>query len=81
MDRLRIDYPCPWDYQIIGSDEQRMRNAVALLVEGKYVLTLGNRSKKARYMSLHLTVEVQSEVERLRLFEALRKHDDITYVL
>lgn len=78
----RIDYPCRWDYQVIGEDEQRMRIAVAGIVGNvDYVLTLANRSERARYCSLHLSLEVESAERRVAIFEALRRHADVRYVL
>ena len=80
--RPRIDYPCNWDYQVIGEDEQQLRIAVAGVVGNvQYVLSLANRSTRGRYCSLHLTLEVRSEEERVAIFRELRRHPDILYVL
>lgn len=80
--RPEIDYPGPWDYQIIGEDEQRVRIAVAGIVGNvEYMLSRANISKKGRYVSLLLTVVVKDEAERLSIFHALRQHADVRYVL
>lgn len=81
MERPKIDYPCPWDYQIIGEDEQRLRGAVAVVLEDRYVLTLSHRSQRGRYCSMQLTIEVRDEPHRIQVFEALKDHQDILYVL
>jgi putative lipoic acid-binding regulatory protein len=84
MDRrdLNLTYPCRWDYHVIGEDEHRLRVAVAGIVGNvEYVLSLANRSKRGRYLSLHLTLVVSDEEHRLRLFDELRKHTDVRYVL
>ena len=81
-ERLEIDYPSRWDYRLIGEDEARIRIAVAGIVGNvDYLLTFANRSKKARYVSLQLSLEVASEEERVGIFEELRRHEDIRYVL
>ena len=81
-DDLNLTYPCRWDYHVIGEDEQTLRIAVAGVVGNvEYVLSLANRSKRGRYLSMHLTVVVQDEAHRLRLFEELREHADVRYVL
>jgi len=81
-DKPDIDYPTRWDYRIIGEDERRIRIAVAGIVGNvPFVLSLANRSKRARYVSLHLTLEVENESHRLRVFEELRRHEDVRYVL
>ena len=71
----------PLCYQLIGTDEQRLRGAVAVVIDDKYVLTLSNRSKHMRYCSLQLTIEVRGEEHRIKVFEDLKHHDDILYVL
>ena len=81
-ERLDIEYPCSWDYRLIGEDEARIRIAVAGIVGNvDFLLTLANRSKKARYVSLQLSLEVASEEERVGIYESLRHHEDIRYVL
>ncbi|MFT5051654.1 MAG: putative lipoic acid-binding regulatory protein [Chlamydiales bacterium] len=81
MDTPDIQYPCPWDYQIIGANEERLRGAVTVILEDKYVLTLSNRSKNMRYCSMQLTVEVRDDDHRLSVFDGLRRHADILFVL
>ncbi len=82
MDKLRIDYPCPWDYRLIGEDEARMRAAVAEVVgAAPHVLTLANRSRTMRYCSLQLTLQVHDEAERVGTFERLRRLSAVRYVL
>lgn len=81
MDKPHIDYPCPWDYQLIGKNEQRLRGAVAVTLNDKYVLTLSHHSKNMRYCSMQLTIEVRDDAHRLNTFEKLRQHDDILFVL
>jgi hypothetical protein len=79
---LSIRYPCPWDYQIIGEDEDAIRSVVGeTLGAAEYVLTLANRSRKGRYVSLHLTVRVRDESQRTGIFEALRSDVRVRYVL
>ena len=81
-EHLNLSYPCPWDYQVIGEDEDSLRQAVEQVLAGaEHVLTLSNRSAKGRYLSLQLTVTVRDEVERLDLFEALRQHPAVRFVL
>ena len=77
-----IEYPCNWDYRVIGEDEHKLRIAVAGIAGNvPYMLTRGNISKKARYLSLQLTIEVRDENERNQLFESLSQHEDVKYVL
>ena len=76
-----IDYPCPWSYRIIGSDEAQMRVAVREIVgERDYKLELSNESHGGKYRSLELEVVVVDEAQRLAIFDALRKHAQIRFV-
>jgi hypothetical protein len=78
----RIEYPCAWDYHVIGADEQALRIAVAGIVGNvEYMLSLAHVSAKGRYCSLHLTVEVPNEERRLEIFDELRRHADVRFVL
>ena len=80
--RPEIDYPCLWQYRLIGSDEAALRAALAACVEvERCVLAPGNRSSGGRYVSLVLELMVASEAERLDLYSRLAAHPDIRMVL
>ena len=82
MDKPHIDYPCAWEYRLIGEDETSIRAAVAEIVGTQpHVLTLANQSRHARYVSLQLSLEVQDEAQRLDTFERLSRHPAMRYVL
>jgi len=81
METPHIEYPGPWDYQLIGANEERLRGAVAVILDDKYVLTLSHHSKNMRYCSMQLTIEVRDDEHRLRIFDGLRRHADILFVL
>lgn len=81
-DKLQLDYPCSWEYKIIGADEDAVRDAVAeILGETDYDLTLSNTSRRGKYTSLLLELTVVDEAHRLGLFESLRAHEAIIMVL
>ena len=82
--RPEIDYPCPWQYRLIGEDEAAMR---AALVESlgedaeRCVLSAGNRSAGGRYLSLQVELIVMNEEERLELYRRMAEHPAIKMVL
>lgn len=82
-EKLHIDYPASWDYRIIGEgEEEDLRAAIAVVAgDAQHVVTLANRSQKARYSSFQLTIEVRDEAHRLAVFEELRKLPNVRYVL
>lgn len=77
-----IDYPCRWEYRVIGDDEQVLRLAVLSVVSGlEHAITPGNLSRTGRYVSLSVFVRVLDERQRLELFDRLAGHDAVRYLL
>lgn len=77
-----IEYPCPWNFKIIGREEEHMRRAIAKIVgDSDYMLTFSNQSRHGKYCSLNLDMVVLDEPHRLNIFEALRHHRSIRIVL
>ncbi|WP_028584452.1 HP0495 family protein [Desulfogranum mediterraneum] len=77
-----IEYPCLWQYKIIGSQPEHIREAVAAVVrDASHLLTDSNTSSGGRYCSLNLELVVQSEEERLALYQQLVEHKAIKIVL
>ncbi len=67
--RPEIEYPCNWDYKIIGTDVSEMIKVIEEAVgDLTYDLSPSNISKKGNYFSLNLTVYVPSEIVRDLIF-------------
>lgn len=70
--RPEIEYPCNWDYKIIGTDVSEMVKVIEETVgDLTYEITPSNISKKGNYFSLNLTVFVPSEIVRDIIFQKL----------
>ncbi len=68
-----ITYPCQWSYRIIGTDEAPIKNSVEALVTSKnYKLESSNKSSSGKYVSMALSLIVDTEDERLTIFNALK---------
>ncbi|HSW46616.1 MAG TPA: DUF493 domain-containing protein [Phycisphaerae bacterium] len=81
-DRPSIEYPCPWEYKIIGQDQFAMRQAVAgLLDDIEYTITFSHFSRAGKYCSLLVALTVSDEEQRTSIFAALKGHADIMMVL
>ena len=77
-----IEYPCLWQYRLIGEDEAALRAALAACVAlERCALSSGNRSSGGRYLSLVAELTVADETERLYLYQRLAEHPDIRMVL
>ena len=80
--RPQIDYPCRWQYRIIGEDRTAMLAAIAAQVDvAACVIDDANTSSNGRYLSLNLEMTVNDEPERLHLYQALNGHPAIRMVL
>ena len=79
--RPEINYPCEWSYKIIGTNVDKILEAIEGAVSGlKYDVTPSNISKKGNYYSLNLTLTVPNEVVRDLIFQKLDSSDSIKIV-
>jgi putative lipoic acid-binding regulatory protein len=77
-----VEYLTKWGYKVIGTDVDKLLNAVEEATPGlKYELTPSNISKGEKYYSLNVTVIVPSEVVRHLVFKKLSEHPDIKMVI
>jgi hypothetical protein len=80
--KLELDYPCPWEYRVIGSDESALRAAIAeVMGERSYEVNTGGASAGGKWLTMIVTLEVTDDEERLALYEGLRSHDAVKIVL
>lgn len=82
-EKLELTYPCAWCYKVIATDEQLLRDAIKdILDENRdHTLSYSNKSKKGKYVSMNLDLLVHNEEDRTFIYEALKKHNNITMVL
>ena len=77
-----IDYPCSWQYKIIGDSREAIIRIVQEYVkEDPLQLTDSNVSRSGRYVSMNLEVTVNSDKQRLELYTLLTAHSSIKMVL
>jgi len=80
--RLRLDYPCAWQYKVVGEDESALRQAIGGTLKGRsHTVTLSNRSRMGRYVCLNVELVVLNEGDRKDLFEALREIPGVKTIL
>jgi len=79
---LQIDYPCRWQYKLIGRDEGLLRAAVVEAVEDvDYELVPSKQSATGRYLSLSLELEVRDEPHRRRIWDRIAANEHVLYLL
>jgi len=90
--RPRIEYPCRWEFKVIGLDERVLRRETeeALLsvlgspagTEARdYDLSISRTSRGGKYVSLSLALRVEDEAERDAIFTALNECPNIVMVI
>jgi putative lipoic acid-binding regulatory protein len=90
QDKVEIEYPCPWDYKIIGTSENDMRTAVQACLDEALTEASGDRefelgtsrtSNGGKYVSLRLNLMVLDEAERNSIFSSLANRPEIRIVI
>ncbi len=80
--RPQIEYPCQWEYKIIARTPDEAVRAAESAAEGfKYDITASNISKKGKYVSINLSVEVENEEERNIIFGKLENDESVVMVI
>ncbi len=89
-DKPEIEYPCPWDYKIIGTCEDALRGAVQVCLARtlnqdsgarEFELGMSRTSNGGKYVSLNLNLMVMDETERNQIFSSLAGHPEIRIVI
>jgi putative lipoic acid-binding regulatory protein len=77
-----IEYPCNWDYKVIGTDVDEMIKVIDQIVDGmEYKISSSNVSSKGKYFSINLKVFVTSEAIRDIIFAKLKDNEFVKMVL
>ncbi|MBU4370864.1 MAG: DUF493 domain-containing protein [Syntrophaceae bacterium] len=77
-----IAYPCRWVYKVIGRDLSLLHRAVEEFLSGRnYSATPSRSSKGGAYHCLDVEMTVDSEPDRLGIYEKLRRHPAVIMVM
>jgi uncharacterized protein len=77
-----IDYPCNWNYKVIGTNVEEMIKAIEIAVAGmEHEISSSNVSSKGNYFSINLKVFVTSEVIRDIIFANIEGSEFVKMVL
>jgi putative lipoic acid-binding regulatory protein len=80
--KLKLEYPCKWEYKVIGLDARSVQDAIAEVIQGReYLVTLSKRSSSGKYQSINLEMVVHSDEDRKANLDALQNHAAIRMVL
>ena len=77
-----IEYPCEWEYRVIGTDQQALIAAIEQVCASKNpVINLSNVSSKGKYVSMNVTVTVEDEAIRNDIFNQLQQNEAVKMVI
>ena len=77
-----IDYPCTWQYKVIGMKRQAVLAAISEhMGDVPYSLADSRMSSGGKYISMTLELTVYSDYHRLRFYQVLGDHPDVKVVL
>lgn len=80
--RPRIEYPCEWEYKIIGENVDEILTAIEVASLGlEYTVSPSNMSRYGKYCSLNLKLIVPNEVVRDLVYEKLSSSDSVRFVI
>ncbi len=81
-ERLELEYPCRWLYKVIGWSEEAVRGAVLQVVDVEGItIELSHHSSGGTYVSFNVEVTVESDRQRIGIYERLKAHADVRMVL
>ena len=82
MDKPQIEYPCRWQYTVVGENEWALREILLLACAPSEVdIHFSHRSSGGRYVSLKAEITVASEEERLDIFQRIQNNSEVRFVL
>ena len=77
-----IKYPIKWRYKVIGTNELEIINAVEdVLLNFNYSIKPSKKSSKGNFLSYEISLTVENQEQRDSIFNDLKNHTNIKYVI
>ncbi len=78
----QIEYPCNWDYRLMGSDLSALQQCVLEIVGHRpHSHQPSNVSSSGKYVSLLVSLKVETVDDRDAVFLAFKSHPAVRVVL
>ena len=82
LEGLKLNYPCEWKYKAILESRYDIKSIVKDLFGNRdYTLKESHESKRGKYQSHTITTLVCSDKDRKTLFDELKSHKSIKFIL
>ncbi len=77
-----INYPCQWQYTVIGSAEHEILEAISCVIgDREHTICASKKSSGGKFLSVHLELEVHSEDMRNFIFTELQRHPSLKMII
>jgi len=81
-EKLSLSYPCNWEYKTILESHHNVKDVVkSVLDKREHSIKKSNNSKGGKYQSHTVSTLVHSDDDRKAVFEELKNHKSIKFVL
>lgn len=82
LQELKLEYPCDWEYKVILEARHNIEKiAEELLDEREHKISKSQNSKEGKYSSYKLKTLVHNDDDRKAIFDILKQHKSIKFVL
>jgi len=81
LKELKLNYPCNWEYKTILEAHHDISEIVSSILNREHKIKKANNSKTGKYQSHTVSTLVHSDDDRKAVFEELRNHKSIKFVL
>ncbi len=79
---LKLTYPCKWEYKTVLEAHHNIKEIVKSLLDNReHSIKKSNNSKTGKYQSYTVSTLVHSDDDRKAVFEELKNHESIKFVL
>ncbi len=80
--KVKIDYPCSWEYKIVILSEHNINPIVKDILEDReHKVKPSKKSSKGKFESFALELTVHSDEDRTGIFQLLQKHQHVKMVV
>ena len=80
--KLELQYPCIWKYKLVTDKSDELENSICqMFSDKKHNLNFSNKSKKGKYKSYELSLSVESDEERKKIYNDLKKDKNIKAII
>ncbi len=77
-----IDYPCRWQYKVIGTGKDDILAAISSVVgDQDHDICESKKSSSGKYLSINLELTVHSEDMRNSIFMELQRHPSLKMII